>query len=69
MPIYITRVKGSQVYCMDRECRPRILNIDSTEYKFKLALVNRHYDEVRMHMCSHAKKYMDIQIYVATLLA
>ena len=46
MPIYITRIKGNQVYCMDRECRPRILNIDATEYKFKLALVNRHYDEV-----------------------
>lgn len=47
MPIYITRVKGSQVFCMDREVRARVLNIDPTEYKFKLALVNRHYDEVR----------------------
>ncbi|KAF6023984.1 COPA [Bugula neritina] len=54
MPIYITRVKGSQVYCLDRECRPRILNIDATEYKFKLALVNRHYDEV-LHMVKTAK--------------
>ena len=34
------------VYCLDREERPRIMNIDSTEYKFKLALVNRRYDEV-----------------------
>lgn len=39
---------------MDRECRPRILNIDSTEYKFKLALVNRQYDEV-LHMVKTAK--------------
>ncbi|XP_067949452.1 coatomer subunit alpha-like isoform X2 [Watersipora subatra] len=54
MPIYVTRVKGNQVYCMDRECRPRILNIDATEYKFKLALVNRHYDEV-LHMVKTAK--------------
>lgn len=47
VPVYITRVKGSQVFCLDREVRPRVLNIDATEYKFKLALVNRHYDEVQ----------------------
>ena len=35
------------VYCLDREVRPRIMNIDATEYKFKLALVNRKYDEVK----------------------
>lgn len=34
------------VYCLDREVRPRIMNIDATEYKFKLALINRKYDEV-----------------------
>ena len=62
MPIYITRVKGSQVYCMDRECRPRILNIDSTEYKFKLALVNRHYDEVSNHVSFTTNKLiMDVE--------
>lgn len=49
LPIYITRVKGNQVYCLDRECRPRILRIDPTEYKFKLALINRKYEEV-LHM-------------------
>ena len=46
VPIYITRVKGSNVYCLDRECRPRVLGIDTTEFKFKLALVQRKYDEV-----------------------
>ena len=46
VPIYITKVQGSKVFCLDREARPRILNIDPTEYKFKLALVNRKYDEV-----------------------
>lgn len=46
VPIYITKVEGSKVFCLDREARPRILNIDPTEYKFKLALVNRKYDEV-----------------------
>ena len=34
------------MYCLDRECKPRVLGIDSTEFKFKLALVNRKYDEV-----------------------
>ncbi|CAD5114426.1 DgyrCDS3559 [Dimorphilus gyrociliatus] len=53
-PVYITRVKGSNVYCLDRECRPRVLGIDCTEYKFKLALINRKYDEV-LHMVRNAK--------------
>lgn len=40
-------VKGSSVYCLDRECKTRLLTVDPTEYKFKLALINRKYDEVR----------------------
>eukprot|EP00096_Caligus_rogercresseyi_P012653 TRINITY_DN536_c0_g1_i4.p1 TRINITY_DN536_c0_g1~~TRINITY_DN536_c0_g1_i4.p1 ORF type:complete len:1250 (+),score=425.50 TRINITY_DN536_c0_g1_i4:124-3873(+) len=54
LPIYLTRIKGSHVFCLDRECKPRILNIDPTEYKFKLALINRKYDEV-LHMVRNAK--------------
>ncbi|XP_041036564.1 coatomer subunit alpha [Carcharodon carcharias] len=54
LPIYITRVKGNSVYCLDRECRPRVLTIDPTEFRFKLALVNRKYDEV-LHMVRNAK--------------
>ena len=46
LPIYITRVKNNNVYCLDRECRPRVLGIDTTEFRFKLALVQRKYDEV-----------------------
>ncbi|VEN35072.1 unnamed protein product [Callosobruchus maculatus] len=46
LPIYITRVKGNQVFCLDRECKPRILTVDPTEYKFKLALINHKYEEV-----------------------
>lgn len=49
LPIYITRVKGNSVFCLDREGRPRVLGIDPTEFKFKLALVNRKYEEVCMH--------------------
>ncbi|XP_067002871.1 coatomer subunit alpha [Anabrus simplex] len=54
LPIYITRVKGTQVFCLDRECKPRILKIDPTEFKFKLALINRKYEEV-LHMVRHAR--------------
>jgi len=54
LPVYLTRIKGSQVFCLDRECKPRILNIDPTEYKFKLALINRKYEEV-LHMVRNAK--------------
>jgi len=54
VPIYITKIKGNSVFCLDREARPRILNIDSTEFKFKLALINRKYDEV-LHMVRTAK--------------
>ncbi|KAF6212403.1 hypothetical protein GE061_012925 [Apolygus lucorum] len=54
LPIYITKVKGNQVFCLDRECQSRILNIDPTEYRFKLALINRKYDEV-LHMVRNAR--------------
>ncbi|CAI9735621.1 coatomer subunit alpha-like isoform X1 [Octopus vulgaris] len=54
LPIYISRVKGNSVYCLDRECRPRILGIDPTEFRFKMALVNRKYEEV-LHMVRNAK--------------
>ncbi|XP_026472651.1 coatomer subunit alpha [Ctenocephalides felis] len=54
LPIYIIRVKGNQVFCLDRECRPHVLNIDATEYKFKLALITRKYEEV-LHMVRNAR--------------
>ena len=37
-----------------RECKPCAMNIDTTEYRFKLALINRKYDEV-LHMVRNAK--------------
>ena len=54
LPVYLTRMKGSQVFLLDRECKPCIMNVDTTEYKFKLALINRKYDEV-LHMVRNAK--------------
>ena len=46
LPIYITKIKNQQVFCLDRETKARVLNVDPTEYRFKLALINRNYDEV-----------------------
>lgn len=40
------KVKGPKLYCLDRAAKPRILTIDPTEYRFKLALVKRNYDEM-----------------------
>jgi coatomer protein complex subunit alpha (xenin) len=34
------------VYCLDRAAKPKILQIDPTEYRFKLALVKRNYEEM-----------------------
>ena len=44
--VYLVRVKGRSLYCLDRAAKPKILTIDPTEYRFKLALVKRHYDEM-----------------------
>lgn len=45
-PIYLTRVKGKTVHCLDRDGKARSIPIDPTEYRFKLALVKRNYEEV-----------------------
>ena len=60
LPIYITRIKGNSVYCLDRECRTRMLGIDPTEFKFKLALVNRKYEEVKYRI--QLINYLKLQI-------
>lgn len=44
--VYLVRVKGRNVYCLDRSAKPKILQIDPTEYRFKLALVKRNYEEM-----------------------
>lgn len=44
--VYLVRVKGRSIYCLDRSAKPKVLTIDPTEYRFKLALVKRHYDEM-----------------------
>lgn len=44
--VYLVRVKGRNLYCLDRAATPRILQIDPTEYRFKLSLVNRDYEQM-----------------------
>ena len=44
--MYLVRIKGRSVYCLDRSAKPRVLSIDPTEYRFKLALVKRNYEEM-----------------------
>ena len=44
--VYLVKVKARSVYCLDRAAKPKVLSIDPTEYRFKLALVKRNYDEM-----------------------
>jgi coatomer protein complex subunit alpha (xenin) len=53
-PVYLTAIKGGSIYCLDRDGKTRVLNVDTTEYRFKLALVEKKYDEV-LHMVKTAK--------------
>eukprot|EP01025_Chloroclados_australasicus_P052828 TRINITY_DN6173_c0_g1_i3.p1 TRINITY_DN6173_c0_g1~~TRINITY_DN6173_c0_g1_i3.p1 ORF type:complete len:868 (+),score=125.06 TRINITY_DN6173_c0_g1_i3:140-2605(+) len=52
-PVYITRVFGNAVFCLDREGKNKTMQIDTTEYMFKLALLQRKYDQV-LHMIKHS---------------
>jgi len=53
-PIYAQRVMGESLFCLDREARPKVISIDATESKFKLALHEKRYGEV-MHMVRHSR--------------
>ncbi|KAI9658677.1 MAG: hypothetical protein M1821_002237 [Bathelium mastoideum] len=44
--VYLVKVRGRTVDCLDRAAKPKALTIDPTEYRFKLALVKRNYDEM-----------------------
>ncbi|GAA6021068.1 hypothetical protein JCM11491_004403 [Sporobolomyces phaffii] len=45
-PVYLTRVRGKTVHVLTRDAKPTTIAIDPTEYRFKLALVRKNYDEV-----------------------
>ncbi|WCJ40918.1 Coatomer alpha subunit [Euphorbia peplus] len=46
VPIYITRVTGNTIFCLDRDGKNRAIVIDATEYIFKLSLLKKRYDHV-----------------------
>ena len=54
VPIYLTKVKGSSLFCIDREVQTGAMTIDPTEYNFKLALVERNLDQV-LYMVRNSK--------------
>ena len=53
-PVYAQRVMGESLFCLDREARPKVISIDATKSKFKLALHEKRYGEV-MHMVRHSR--------------
>jgi coatomer protein complex subunit alpha (xenin) len=47
VPLYpIKLVAPNQVLCLDREANVKVIPFDPTEYRFKLALVQKDYDQV-----------------------
>ncbi|EFH54810.1 hypothetical protein ARALYDRAFT_900557 [Arabidopsis lyrata subsp. lyrata] len=46
VPIYITKVSGNTIFCLDRDRKNRAITINATEYIFKLALLRKRYDHV-----------------------
>ena len=53
-PLYAMRATKDQLFCLDREARPRVISMDTTEARFKLALASKRYGQV-MHMVKHSK--------------
>lgn len=53
-PLYAMRAVKDQLFCLDREARPRVIAMDTTEARFKLALANKRYGKV-MHMVRHSR--------------
>nr|KJB77745.1 hypothetical protein B456_012G154500 [Gossypium raimondii] len=46
VPIYITKVSGNTIFCLDRDGKNKAIVIDATEYIFKLSLLRKRYDQV-----------------------
>ncbi len=44
--MYITKVSGSNCFCLNRKGEVECLTIDPTEYRFKKALINKKFNEV-----------------------
>eukprot|EP00775_Hariotina_reticulata_P004965 gene4965-5206_t len=48
VPLYITRVSGDTIQALDRDGKVRTVQVDVTEYTFKLSLLQRKYEQVRL---------------------
>ncbi|KAK8522144.1 hypothetical protein V6N13_115119 [Hibiscus sabdariffa] len=46
VPIYMTKVSGNTIFCLDRDGKTKTIVIDATEYIFKLSLLWKRYDHV-----------------------
>ncbi|GMH13468.1 hypothetical protein Nepgr_015309 [Nepenthes gracilis] len=46
VPIYITKVSGNTIFCLDRDGKNKAIVIDATEYIFKLSLMRKRFDHV-----------------------
>lgn len=58
-PVYLCKVLGNKLFCLDREANTLALSVDKTEFLFKTALLDRSYDEVlkiikRSKLCGQA---------------
>jgi coatomer subunit alpha len=53
-PVYVTKINGNSLFCLDREGKMRTLEVDITEAMFKLALERKDYPEV-MRMVKHSR--------------
>lgn len=54
VPVYLTHLDGSKLYCLDREAKMRTMAVDLTECEFKIALNKKNYTEV-MRMVRHSR--------------
>ncbi|KFD58197.1 hypothetical protein M514_00960 [Trichuris suis] len=52
VPLYITYVTSNSLICLGRDAQSKLIPFNPTEYKFKLALINRRQDEV-LNMVRH----------------
>ncbi|KAL8129464.1 hypothetical protein V2J09_018619 [Rumex salicifolius] len=46
VPIYITKVSGNTIFCLNRDGKNKAIVVDATEYIFKLSLLQKRYDHV-----------------------
>ena len=53
-PVYVTKVSDTSMHCLDREARTRVVEINTTEAQFKLALEKKDYPAV-MKMVKHSR--------------